>query len=150
MLTERNLRELLEFKPQHPVLSIYLNTEPSQGNADVYKLKLRSMLKDVALPEDVEAIETYFEHEYEGAGRSVASADGRSCRPTASFILVSTTPSAGLHSCLARRVSRDHSIARAVGRRETHAPVHLLCVHGRAHLGHDAGSAVCLRADRDL
>ena len=35
MLTERDLRELLELKPQHPVLSIYLNTEPSQGNADV-------------------------------------------------------------------------------------------------------------------
>ncbi len=72
MLTERDLRELLDLKPQHPVLSIYLNTEPSQGNADVYKLKLRSMLKDVNLPEDTAAIENYFEHQHNGSGRSVA------------------------------------------------------------------------------
>ncbi len=72
MLTERDLRELLDLKPQHPVLSIYLNTEPSQGNADVYKLKLRSMLKDVDLPEDTSVIENYFEHKHNGTGRSVA------------------------------------------------------------------------------
>ncbi len=61
MLTERDLRELLDLKPQHPVLSIYLNTEPSQGNADVYKLKLRSMLKDVDFPEDTSIIENYID-----------------------------------------------------------------------------------------
>jgi len=72
MLTEHDLRELLEFKPQHPLLSLYLNTDPSQGGADVYKLKLRSMLKDVDLPEDVSAIEDYFEHRHNGTGRSVA------------------------------------------------------------------------------
>ncbi|HBY07325.1 MAG TPA: hypothetical protein DEH22_05885 [Chloroflexi bacterium] len=72
MLTELDLRELLELKPQHPVLSIYLNTDPSQGSADVYKLKLRSMLKEVNLPKDTSAIEEYFEHEHNGAGRSVA------------------------------------------------------------------------------
>jgi peptide subunit release factor 1 (eRF1) len=72
MLTERDLRELLDLKPQHPVVSIYLNTEPSQGNADVYKLKLRSMLKEVDLPEDASIIENYFEHQHNGAGRSVA------------------------------------------------------------------------------
>ena len=72
MLTERDLRELLDLKPQHPVLSIYLNTDPSQGNADVYKLKLRSMLKEVDLPEDESIIENYFEHQHNGAGRSLA------------------------------------------------------------------------------
>ena len=72
MLTERDLRELLDLKPQHPVLSIYLNTEPSQGNADVYKLKLRSMLKDIDLPDDTAVIENYFDHQHNGAGRSVA------------------------------------------------------------------------------
>ncbi len=71
MLTERDLQELLDFKPQHPVLSVYLNTDPSQGGADVYKLKLRSMLKDLELPEDTGAVENYIEREYEG-GRSVA------------------------------------------------------------------------------
>jgi rubrerythrin len=53
------------------VLSVYLNTDPSQGGADVYKLKLRSMLKDVELPDDTTAVENYIEREYEG-GRSVA------------------------------------------------------------------------------
>lgn len=72
MLTERDLRELLDLKPQHPVLSVYLNTEPSQGGADVYKLKLRSMLKDVDLPEDASVIENYFDHQHNGSGRSVA------------------------------------------------------------------------------
>jgi peptide subunit release factor 1 (eRF1) len=72
MLTERDLRELLDLKPQHPVLSIYLNTEPSQGNADVYKLKLRSMLKEIDLPDDASIIENYFEHQHNGAGRSLA------------------------------------------------------------------------------
>ncbi len=72
MLTERDLRELLDLKPQHPVLSIYLNTEPSQGGADVYKLKLRSMLKEVDLPDDTSVIENYFDHEHNGSGRSVA------------------------------------------------------------------------------
>ena len=71
MLTERDLQELLDLKPQHPVLSVYLNTDPTQGSADVYKLKLRSMLKDVELPESVSAVENYIEHEYEG-GRSLA------------------------------------------------------------------------------
>ena len=72
MLTERDLRELLDLKPQHPVLSIYLNTEPSQGNADVYKLKLRSMLKDIDLPEDTSIIKNHVDHQHNEAGRSLA------------------------------------------------------------------------------
>lgn len=72
MLTERDLRELLDLKPQNPVLSIYLNTEPSQGGADVYKLKLRSMLKEIDLPDDTSEIENYFDHQHIGSGRSVA------------------------------------------------------------------------------
>jgi peptide chain release factor subunit 1 len=72
MLTERDLQELLDYKAEHPVLSIYLNTDPALGSADVYKLKLRSMLKEVNLPDDASAIETYFDHEYDWSGRSVA------------------------------------------------------------------------------
>jgi peptide subunit release factor 1 (eRF1) len=72
MLTESNLKELLEFKPQHPVLSVYLNTDPSQGGADVYRLKLRSMLKDVQLPDDTAAIENFIDRVHDGKGRSVA------------------------------------------------------------------------------
>jgi len=72
MLTERDLQELLDFKSQHPVLSVYLNTDPALGSSDVYKLKLRSNLKDVNLPEDTSNIKRYFDHEYDWSGRSVA------------------------------------------------------------------------------
>jgi len=71
MLTDTDLRELLDYQAQHPVLSVFLNTEPSEGNADAYKLRLRSMLKEVNMPEDVSAVERYFDHEYDRAGRSV-------------------------------------------------------------------------------
>lgn len=82
MLSETNLRELLEFSATVPVLSVYLNTEPSEGNADAYRLRLRSMLKDVNLPEDVEAIEKYFQHEYNWTGKGVAVF---SCSPQGFF-----------------------------------------------------------------
>ena len=72
MLTESNLRELLDYQSHHPVLSVYLNTEPSEGNADAYKLRLRTMLKEVNMPEDVSAVERYFDHEYDRSGRSMA------------------------------------------------------------------------------
>ena len=71
MLTETDLRELLDYQSHHPVLSVYLNTEPSEGNADTYKLRLRTMLKEVNMPEDASAVERYFDHEYDRSGRSV-------------------------------------------------------------------------------
>lgn len=82
MLSETNLRELLDFSATAPVLSVYLNTEPSEGNADAYRLRLRSMLKDVNLPQDVAAIERYFQHEYNWAGKGVAVF---SCAPQGFF-----------------------------------------------------------------
>lgn len=72
MLTERDLRELLSFSEAAPVLSVYLNTNPAEGNADAYRLRLRSMLKDIRSPQDVEAVERYFLNEYDWSGRSVA------------------------------------------------------------------------------
>ena len=72
MLSENDLRELLDFTTTDPVLSIYLNTDPSEGNADTHKLRLRSMIKDINLTKDVEAIERYFDHEYNWSGRGVA------------------------------------------------------------------------------
>jgi len=71
MFTDRDLKELLSFKANHPVLSVYLNTEPSQGNTEELKLRLRSMLKDVDSPQDIEVIMRYFEHEHDWLGRSV-------------------------------------------------------------------------------
>jgi peptide chain release factor subunit 1 len=72
MLTERDLRELLDYQGQASVLSVYLNTEPAEGSADTHRLRLRSMLKEIDLPEDVERVERYFDHEFDWSGRSVA------------------------------------------------------------------------------
>ena len=72
MLTETDLQELLGFQTNHQVLSVYLNTDPTEGNSDAYKLNLRSMLKDIALPKDVQAIDTYFSRQFDRTGRSVA------------------------------------------------------------------------------
>jgi len=72
MFTEYDLQELVKYKSSDPVISLYLNTEPSKGNADTYKLRMRTMLKDVNLDKDVEIIERYFDHKYDWAGRGVA------------------------------------------------------------------------------
>jgi peptide chain release factor subunit 1 len=72
MLNDRELQELLNYHPQSPVLSVYLNTDTNEGNAESHKLHLRSMLKQVELPEDVSAILRYFDHEHDWSGRSVA------------------------------------------------------------------------------
>lgn len=73
MLSENDLRELLEFNAAEPVLSVYLNTDPSEGNTDTHKRRLRSMIKEINLTNDVTAIEKYFDHEYNWNGRGVAT-----------------------------------------------------------------------------
>ncbi|MBL7163522.1 MAG: hypothetical protein ISS57_13035 [Anaerolineales bacterium] len=73
MLTNSDLQELLKYEAQHPVLSVYLNTDPTQGSADVYKLKLRSKLKEADVPSaDAAEVERFFDQEYDWVGRSVA------------------------------------------------------------------------------
>jgi peptide chain release factor subunit 1 len=72
MFSDNDLRELLGFKSTQPVLSLYLNTDPTEGNADAYRLRLRNMLKEINLPEDIRAVERYFNHEYNWSGRAVA------------------------------------------------------------------------------
>ncbi|HNY99662.1 MAG TPA: hypothetical protein PKV95_08700 [Anaerolineaceae bacterium] len=82
MLTEHDLRELVEFSAASPVLSVYLDTEPSKGNADGYRLRLRNLLKLVNLPQDVAAVEHFFNHQYDWSGRGVAVF---SCAPQGFF-----------------------------------------------------------------
>ena len=72
MFTENDLKELLEFKAPGQMVTLYLNTEPSKGNADAYRLRMRSLLKDLKSPQDVIVIERFFNQEYNWAGRSVA------------------------------------------------------------------------------
>jgi peptide chain release factor subunit 1 len=82
MLTETNVQELLGYQTDHQVLSLYLNTDPTEGSADVYKSNLRSMLKDINFPSDVQAVENYFSREFDRTGRSVVV---YSCAPDAFF-----------------------------------------------------------------
>jgi peptide chain release factor subunit 1 len=72
MLSESDLRELIEVSTDQPMLSVYLNTVPTEGNADAYKLRLRNMFKEVPLRQDVAVVERYLDHEYERSGRSIA------------------------------------------------------------------------------
>ncbi len=71
MLTDRDLKDLLEYHANSPLLSVYLNTEPNSGSVDTEKLRLRSLLKEIELPEDVERVIRYFDHEFDWSGRSV-------------------------------------------------------------------------------
>jgi peptide chain release factor subunit 1 len=72
MFTDSVLRELLNYSSPDPVLSVYMNTDMTEGTADALKLRLRTLLKDVNLPKDEAAILKYFELEREWTGRSIA------------------------------------------------------------------------------
>ncbi len=72
MLTETSLRNIRGFSADQPVVSLYLNTAPSMGNAEAHRLRLRNMLKDLPLVKDAEAIEAFFNHQYDWSGRAVA------------------------------------------------------------------------------
>lgn len=72
MLSENDLRELLAFSSTDPIVSVYLNTDPTEGNTDTHKRRLRSMIREINLSKDVEVIERFFEHEYNWSGRGVA------------------------------------------------------------------------------
>mgnify|MGYP001206694571 CR=1 FL=1 len=72
MFTETSLRKIKDFSANDPVVSLYLNTEPSRGNAETHRLRLRNMLKDIPLTQDVEAIEKFFNYTYDWSGRSMA------------------------------------------------------------------------------
>ena len=68
MLRGSDLKELLNYAAQNPVLSVYINTDPTQGSADRYRLRLRNLLKEVTLSEDIQLVERYLEHEYDWSG----------------------------------------------------------------------------------
>lgn len=72
MLTETSLRNIRDFSAVSPVVSVYLNTEPSLGNAETHRLRLRNMLKELPLENDTRKIEEFFAHRYDWSGRAVA------------------------------------------------------------------------------
>lgn len=82
MFTEARLRKIQDFSAGDQVVSLYLNTEPSRGNAETHRLRLRNMLRSLYLEQDVEKITQFFEHDYDWSGRSVAVF---SCAPSNFF-----------------------------------------------------------------
>ena len=67
-----DLRELAAHQAQTPILSVYLNVDPTERTTDEYKLSLRQMLKQVdglAAPKDTAAVTRFFDHEYDWSGR---------------------------------------------------------------------------------
>ncbi len=74
MFEERALKELASVQAEGPVLSVYLNVDPTQRTADEYKLKLREMLKHASEDvdsEDIEAVKHYVEYDYDWSGRGL-------------------------------------------------------------------------------
>lgn len=75
MFKQDDLRELAAYQAQTPVLSVYLDVDPTKHTTDEYKLALRQLLKraeGAAALDDVAAVERFFDHEYDWSGRGVA------------------------------------------------------------------------------
>jgi peptide chain release factor subunit 1 len=75
MFRQDDLRELAAYQAQTPVLSVYLDVDPTKHTTDECKLALRQLLKragGVAASDDVAAVERFFDHEYDWSGRGVA------------------------------------------------------------------------------
>ena len=74
MFDEKELRTLTKVQSDTPILSIYLNVDPTERSSDEYLLALRHMLEEVqglAAPEDITAVQQYLTHEYDWSGRGV-------------------------------------------------------------------------------
>lgn len=79
MFKQEDLRDLAGYRAETPILSVYLNVDPTEHTTDEYKLELRQMLKQVegiAAPEDITAVERFFDHEYDWSGRGVVVFSG--------------------------------------------------------------------------
>jgi peptide chain release factor subunit 1 len=77
MFSKQELKELAGYRSEDsPVLSVYLNVDTTQLTAEQYHLTLKGMLKSVAdqaARQDIEAIERYFDLEYNWQGKGVAA-----------------------------------------------------------------------------
>ncbi len=78
-MDEQELRTLAAFQAETPILSVYLDVDPTKHTAEEYLLSLRHMLDTVrerAMKEDIAAVQRYFEHEYDWSGRGVVVFSG--------------------------------------------------------------------------
>jgi peptide chain release factor subunit 1 len=62
----------LDYSAEGQVLSVFLDTDPTKMNTDAIKLQLRSMLKTIDLPNDVQAVEDYVNLDYDWSAKSLA------------------------------------------------------------------------------
>ncbi len=79
MFKQEDLRELVAYRAETPILSVYLDVDPVAHTTDEYKLALRQMLKQAegsAEPEDLAAVARFFDHEYDWSGRGVVVFSG--------------------------------------------------------------------------
>ena len=72
MFSEKDLQSFLEYSAEGRVLSVYLNTDPTESNTEAVNLRLRNLLKAVDLPEDVQAVIDFVNLEYDWAARGLA------------------------------------------------------------------------------
>lgn len=73
-MDERELRTLATLQTETPILSVYLDVDPTKRTSEEYLLSLRHMLEEAkgrAMKEDIAAVQRYFEHEYDWSGRGV-------------------------------------------------------------------------------
>lgn len=74
MFDESLLRDLAATEASGPVLSVYLNVDPTQHTSEEYRLTLREMLKSVegqVAAADIEAVKRYVDLEYDWSGRGL-------------------------------------------------------------------------------
>jgi len=72
MFSEKDLQALLDYSEEGLILSLYLHTDPSKVNTEAAKLRFRNLLKNVELPEDVQAVQDYVNLEYDWSARGLA------------------------------------------------------------------------------
>ena len=71
MFSEKDLRALLDTTADGQVLSVYLNTDPTEVQAEAAKIQLRNLLKTVNLPDDVQVVEHFINFEYDWAAKGL-------------------------------------------------------------------------------
>ena len=72
MLKDHDIHELLKYSSPDPMLSVYLNTSPSEGGSDAQRLQLRRMLEKNNLLDDQVAVLKHFEQLRDAKGRGLA------------------------------------------------------------------------------
>lgn len=72
MFSDQDLKVLLAYSTDSQVLSVYLNTDPTEEQTEAAKIELRNLFKQVDLPEDIQAIEHYVNFEYDWAAKGLA------------------------------------------------------------------------------